>query len=794
MSKRGRETGDGIGARFRVLVPGIVRRRYAAKFVASMLVVVLVISAVGAINYVEARDTVEADAQTQLRSTAHLQSDAVSEWMRNMRGQTQALSCADALRDGDAESVRERIERRTESSGPVKAVHYVDTANDTVAASTAPSLEGEPLSAVAMPWTELAPNGSDEIRMTDSSYWSPVLHDHEVVAFVSSVPERDRMVVVVGGFYHRLDDLHQPKSTQMTWIVDTEGETVLTSNNSDAEAPGDTRAHVRALLDEGDHAYDDREHRHGNMSLRETNTHLLAYARIRGTDWVAIAAVDKDRAYAVRDGVAKSVLTIVAGGLGSLLLVGAVLGSQTIVPLSRLRRKARRMEAGDLDVDLGTRRQDEIGRLYEGFANMRDSLQARIREAEATNRRLEARADEYSAVMQRCAEGDLTQRMDPDGENEAMAEIAREFNDMVAELEGTAARLSAFAEEVGEASERVTASAEEVSDASEQVGESIGEIADGADRQHDLLRSVTREMDDLSTTIEDVAATSAQVAELAERSAETGREGREAARAAVDGMRRIEAESEETVAEFERLEAEIARIDDLVETMVDVADRTNVLAMNADIEAARTDESIEGFAAVARQVDDLAERSREVTRDVESRVTRLQCQTGRTAEAVRETRERVSEHADTVEDAAAALSEIADHAQVTNRGVQRISETTCEQAASIDQAVDLADEAAAVSESATEESATVAAAAERQTTALADVSLSAASLGGRARRLSEMLDDFETDADGGVPDDGPLGGGGDEPFDEGPFGGEGEGLVDPDSKDWSFEEMLDPGE
>ncbi|NHN47822.1 methyl-accepting chemotaxis protein [Halostella sp. JP-L12] len=793
MSKRGRETGDGddgIGTRLRVLVPGIVQRRYAAKFVASMLVVVLVISAVGAINYVEARDTVEADAQTQLRSTAHLQSDAVSEWIRNMRGQTQALSCADALRDGDAEAVRERLERRTESSGPVKAVHYVDTANDTVAASTAPSLEGESLSAVAMPWTELAPNGSDEVRMTDSSYWSPVLHDHEVVAFASSVPERDRMVVVVGGFYHRLDDLHQPKSTQMTWIVDTEGETVLTSNNSDAEAPGDTRAHVRALLDEGDR---DREHRHGNMSLRETSTHLLAYARIRGTDWVAIAAVDKDRAYAVRDGVAKSVLTIVAGGLGSLLLVGVVLGCQTIVPLSRLRRKARRMESGDLDVDLGTRRQDEIGRLYAGFASMRDSLQARIRDAETTNRRLEAKADEYSAVMQRCAEGDLTQRMDPDGENEAMAEIAREFNDMIAELEGTAARLSAFAEEVGEASERVTASAEEVSDASEQVGESIGEIADGADRQHDLLRSVTREMDDLSTTIEDVAATSVQVAELAERSAETGREGREAARAAVDGMRRIEAESEETAAEFERLEAEIERIDDLVETMVDVADRTNVLAMNADIEAARADESIEGFAAVARQVDDLAERSREVTRDVESRVTRLQCQTGRTAEAVRETRERVSEHADTVEDAAAALSEIADHAQVTNRGVQRISETTCEQAASIDQAVDLADEAAAVSESATEESATVAAAAERQTTALADVSLSAATLGGRARRLSEMLDDFETDADGGVPDDGPLGGG-DGPFDEGPFGGGDEGLLDPDSKDWSFEEMLDPGE
>ena len=60
-----------------------------------MLAVVLVISAVGATNYVEARETVEEDTRTQSRSTAHLQSDAVSEWIRHMRSQPRTISCAE---------------------------------------------------------------------------------------------------------------------------------------------------------------------------------------------------------------------------------------------------------------------------------------------------------------------------------------------------------------------------------------------------------------------------------------------------------------------------------------------------------------------------------------------------------------------------------------------------------------------------------------------------------------------------------------------------------------------------
>jgi methyl-accepting chemotaxis protein len=752
-SKRdeGDSTRGGRSLRSR-LTPGFIRRRYAAKFVVSILVVVLVISAAGWVNYVEARDTVEDNTQSQLQSTVHLQSDAVNEWNRNMEGQTRTASDAAVFRTDDRGAIRDHLNATTENTDPIKAVHYVDTANGTVAASSAPGLEGEDLDAIEMPWSEMELDGDDDVWTTNGSYWSPLLHEHEVVAFASAVPERDRAVVVVGGFYHRLDDLHQPGSEQMTWIVDTDGETVLTSNNTNVAAPGDTAAHVEAMTDGA--GGDDHDHQHGGVAFREADGHLLAYAQIQGTDWVAVAAVDTGSAYAARDTVARSVLSIVGAGLLSLFLVGVVLGRQTILPLSELRRKTRQMESGDLNVDLTTGRRDEVGRLYDGFAAMRDALDDRIREAndarqeaEEMNRHLEATADEYREVMQACAEGDLTRRLDPDEENEAMAEIAHSFNRMVAELEATAARLNRFADQVAGASEQVTASTEEVGDASEQVSESMQEIADGADRQDDLLQSVASEMEDLATTIQAVATTSNDVAEIAERSAQTGREGRETARAAVEGMRRIEAESEETVTAIERLEAEMAEIDELAETITDIVEQTNMLALNANIEASRSSGSTDGFVAVAKEVKDLAEQTRTAAEDIEARIDRLKEQTGRTADEVRETSEQVARHADTVEDAAASLEDVVDHAEETNDGVQAISRTTRKQAASIKQVVALTDDAATVSERTNAEAETVTAAAEEQTNALGEVSRSAADLAYRARRLSDALDDFETDVD-----------------------------------------------
>ncbi len=222
-----------------------------------------------------------------------------------------------------------------------------------------------------------------------------------------------------------------------------------------------------------------------------------------------------------------------------------------------------------------------------------EAEQART-ESEAMNEHLETKADEYSEVMQVCAEGDLTARMDPESESEAMASIATEFNEMITELEATTATVKSFATEVATASEQVTASSEEVRSASEQVTESVQEISEGADRQNENLQSVTHEMNGLSTTTEEIAASRT-------RSPTSRREQLRPANAAgrrprkLEGMTEIETESEAAVEEIARLEREMEQIDELLEFISEVAEQTNMLALNANIEASRSADSSEGF-------------------------------------------------------------------------------------------------------------------------------------------------------------------------------------------------------
>jgi methyl-accepting chemotaxis protein len=734
----------------RRLTPAAIRRRYAVKFTVSIALVVLVVAAAGAVTYADAREMARNSSEAQVESTVELQADSLSRWMDGIRTQARTVSARESLDDGNQSAVRDRlVNAKNRSSNGVTAVYLVDAENETVVASNKRTVEGWSLDRVEMPWADpaVADSFEDEDDVwTSKAYVSKTTtftdedspwytEDDKFMAVASPVAGSDDMyLVVAGGIDDRVAQLHQPETNQTTWIVDSGGETVLESSATNVSSAG--------LIGNQPPA--------SEVTLRERGEYVLAFAPIEGTDWVAVTAIRKTEAYALGSAVGRNIGLLVGASLLALLGVGMVLGRRTVRPLADLRERSERMGRGELDVELHTNREDEFGQLYEAFAGMCDELREQIRTTERLNSHLERKADDYRGVMEECADGDLTRRMDPESDNEAMTSIAETFNGMMADIEETLADLKAFADEVATASEVVTASSEEVYAASEQVTESVQEISAGAETQHERLQAVADEMSGLSATTEEIAARSNEVADLAAETAETGRDGREAAQQAIRGLDRIEATSDEAVAEIERLEDEVTEVDELIEFIGEIATQTNMLALNASIEVSRSSTgggNPEGFAAVANKIKELAEEAKVASEDIEQRLERIKDQTERTGEEVQSASDQISRHTDSIAEAVDALDEIADYAQETNTGIQNISEATEEQADSTEEVVTMFDDVARISDETTSEAENVAAAAEEQTTALTEVSHSASDLTAQADRLREALDRFDTDTE-----------------------------------------------
>jgi methyl-accepting chemotaxis protein len=733
------------------LLPAPIRRSYARKFFVAIVVAAIVIAVVGVVGFLQVQTEIEESTEDRLQSNAQLQANAIGDYVRVTKRQTRLHANAQQVREGDSRAVQRYItDAQSRAGQSVIAVHYVDTENEQIVQSTDPTKDGSSLLSVEQPWTSddglsaIRGLGTGDVYVTDQSFAGGPNRDTTSLAFVSPVEDRpNRAIVVISAPNFRIDDLYQPETEQSTEILNADNQPILVNESADRE---------RERIDES--AVERAQS--GERSFVRRNGQAVAFASVPNTNgWVARTSVPESQAFSLQQIVGIILVAIIAASLMMLLAFGGVIARSTVGPLEQLRDRAQAMEQNELDVDLETRREDEIGRLYEAFDSMRVSLREQIaiaeqarQEAEAFTEHLERKADQYREVMRACADGDLTRRVDPESESEAMTEIGTGLNEMTANFEETVARLRSFAADAAAASDEVTDSVEQVKSVSEDVSASVQSISDGAREQDERFQSVSSEMQSLSAATEQIASLSNEVSELSSETADTGRGGREAARETVDGMEIIRANSTRAVGEIEALDEEMAEIDELVDIIDDLASQTNKLALNANIEASRSSEGNtgSGFDVVAEEIRSLAEETQEATDSIEQRIERIREQSSHSVEAVQQAAERVAAETETVKQTAEALEEVAEYANDTNRGVQAITDATQQQAASTQEVVSMVDEAATISDRTVDEADRVAAAAEAQTSSMSEVAESVGELARRAVRLEEGLSQFDVDA------------------------------------------------
>ncbi len=204
-----------------------------------------------------------------------------------------------------------------------------------------------------------------------------------------------------------------------------------------------------------------------------------------------------------------------------------------------------------------------------------------------------------------------------------------------------------------------------INDTSEKVSGSAQEsrattmhLAEASELQAQQITQATTAIKDMTQAIDGMASDAKESAEVAQRSVEIAGRGGETVRSTIQGMDSIREQIQETAKRIKRLGESSQEIGDIVELIDDIADQTNILALNAAMQAAMAGEAGRGFAVVADEVQRLAERSSNATKQIEALVKTIQADTNEAVASMETSTTGVVKGAKLAEDAGDALMEI----------------------------------------------------------------------------------------------------------------------------------------
>lgn len=342
----------------------------------------------------------------------------------------------------------------------------------------------------------------------------------------------------------------------------------------------------------------------------------------------------------------------------------------------------------------------------------------REREAQATVNREENNRNQAAILrlleeMGGLADGDLTVK----------AKVTEDITGAIADsVNYTVTELRTLVERVNQASAEVTAK----STGAEQLS---GQLRDAALRQADEIRQASAQVQNVAESVRNVSSKATESANVAAQSLNAAEEGGAAVENSIRGMNEIRENIQETSKRIKRLGESSQEIGEIVELISDITDQTNVLALNAAIQAAAAGDAGRGFAVVAEEVQRLAERSGEATKQIGALVKTIQ----------RDTQDAVL----AMERSTVGVVEGAKLADVAGGSLRKIRDVSGSLALIIDDIFGAAKEQAMVAEGVAQTMATILNITDKNTEGTMKVSAAVAQLNGLATDLKQSVSSFK---------------------------------------------------
>ena len=327
----------------------------------------------------------------------------------------------------------------------------------------------------------------------------------------------------------------------------------------------------------------------------------------------------------------------------------------------------------------GSRKLDTIGGYVLGLLALASIILIGLVMVRETNRQLRETAEKnernQNAIMrlldeiEDLADGDLT--VTASVTEDFTGTIADSINYSVDQLRDLVATINLTAGQVAGAVQETQATAMQLAEASEHQAQQISEASTA--------------INEMAQSIDQVSANAAESSAVAERSVEIANKGNEVVHNTIHGMDNIREQIQDTAKRIKRLGESSQEIGDIVSLIDDIADQTNILALNAAIQASMAGDAGRGFAVVADEVQRLAERSSAATRQIETLVRAIQTDTNEAVISMEQTTTEVVRGARLAQDAGVALEEIEGVSKTLAALIQSISNAAQQQTSSAGQ-------------------------------------------------------------------------------------------------------------